>query len=37
MAIPVWAAIDMMHLVKKKFKDVDIETDLLKGGQDAVN
>ena len=37
MAIPVSAAIDMMHLVKKTFKDVDIETDLLKGGQDAVN
>jgi hypothetical protein len=37
MAIPVSAAIDMMHLVKKKFKDVDIETDLLKGGNDAVN
>lgn len=37
MALPVSAAIDMMHLVKKKFKDVDIETDLLKGGQDATN
>lgn len=36
-ALPVSAAIDMMHLVKKKFKDVDIETDLLKGGKDAVN
>jgi hypothetical protein len=37
MAIPVSAAIDMMQLVKKRFKDVDIETDLLKGGQDAIN
>lgn len=36
-ALPVSAAIEMMHLVKKKFKDVDIETDLLKGGNDAIN
>jgi hypothetical protein len=36
-AMPVSAAIDMMYLVKSKFKDVDIETDLLKGGDDAVN
>jgi hypothetical protein len=36
-ALPMGAAIDMMHLVKKKFKDVDIETDLLKGGKDAIN
>jgi hypothetical protein len=36
-AIPVSAAIDMMHLVKRRFKDVDIETDLLKGGDDAIN
>lgn len=36
-AIPVSAAIDMMVLVKKRFKDVDIEEDLLKGGQDATN
>jgi hypothetical protein len=37
MAIPVSAAIEMMKLVKDKFKDVDIEEDLLKGGKDAVN
>jgi hypothetical protein len=37
MAIPVSAAIELMHLVKRKFKDVDIETDLLKGGKDATN
>jgi hypothetical protein len=36
-AMPVSAAIDMMHVVKSKFKDVDIETDLLKGGKDAIN
>jgi hypothetical protein len=37
MAIPVSAAIDMMHLVKRKFKDVDIEEDLLKGGKNAID
>jgi len=37
MAIPVNAAIEMMKLVKDKFKDVDIEEDLLKGGKDAIN
>lgn len=36
-ALPISASIELMKVVKKKFKDVDIETDLLKGGQDATN
>ena len=37
MALPVSAAIEMMYKVKQKFKDVDIETDLLNGGNNATD
>ena len=37
MALPVGAAIDLMKVVKTKFKDVDIETDLLNGGNNATD